>query len=257
MTVLREPTPAQTPAGATAAAGGREVDVELLLNLGQALRLRGRGLDTLLRGELKLTTPGGRLALQGTVNAARGTYNAYNQKLEIERGAVIFNGPPDNPRLDILALRPNLDVRVGVAVTGTAATPRISLYSEPDLPDSEKLSWLVLGRAPDGLGGSDIALLQAAAAALLAGEGDSPSAQLTQLIGLDTLSVRQTEGDTRDTVVSVGKQLSRRWYIGYERSLSSTAGNWQLIYRLAQRFTLRLQTGLDNSIDLIWTWRWD
>ncbi len=257
VTVLREPTPEQALNGSTAAAGGREVDVELMLNLGQALRLRGRGLDTLLRGELKLTTPGGRLALQGTLNATRGTYAAYNQKLDIERGAVIFNGPPDNPRLDILALRPNLDMRVGVAVTGTAAAPRISLYSEPDLPDSEKLSWLVLGRAPDGLGGSDIALLQAAAAALLAGEGNTPSAQLTQLIGLDTLSVRQTAGDVRDTVVSVGKQLTRRWYIGYERSLSSTAGNWQLIYRLAQRFTLRLQTGIDNSIDLIWTWRWD
>ena len=170
---------------------------------------------------------------------------------------MVFSGAPDNPRLDILALRPNLDVNVGVAISGTAAVPRISLYSEPDMPDSDKLSWLVLGRAPDNLGGSDIALLQAAAAALLAGEGESPTSQLTQLIGLDSVSVRQSEGEVRDTVVSVGKQLSRRWYIGYERSLSSTAGNWQLIYRLAQRFTLRLQTGLDNSIDLIWTWRWD
>jgi len=125
------------------------------------------------------------------------------------------------------------------------------------MPDNDKLSWLVLGRAPDGLGGSDLALLQAAAAALLAGEGEAPGTQLTRLIGLDTLSVRQTAGEVRDTVVSVGKQISRRWYIGYERSLSSTAGNWQLIYRIAQRFTLRLQTGLDNSADLIWTWRWD
>jgi translocation and assembly module TamB len=257
VTVLREPTPEPVLAGPTTAAGGRAVDIELMLDLGKALRLRGRGLDTLLRGELKLTTPGGRLALHGTLDASRGTYAAYNQRLDIERGAVIFNGPPDNPRLDILALRPNLDIRVGVAVTGTAAAPRISLFSEPDLPGNEKLSWLVLGRAPDGLGGSDIALLQAAAAALLAGESESPTAQLTQLIGLDMLSVRQTEGQVRDTVVSVGKQLSRRWYIGYERSLSSTTGNWQLIYRLAQRFTLRLQTGIDNSIDLIWTWRWD
>ncbi|MEO8122719.1 MAG: translocation/assembly module TamB domain-containing protein [Burkholderiales bacterium] len=255
--VLREPTPGQAPGGSSAAAGGREIDVNLKLNLGQALRVRGHGLNTLLRGELTLTTPGGRMALNGTVSAYRGTFAAYNQNLQIARGSIIFGGPPDNPRLDILALRPNLDIRVGVAVTGTAATPRISLYSEPDMPDNDKLSWLVLGRAPDNLGGSDIALLQAAAAALLAGEGEAPTAQLTRLIGLDTLSVRQNAGEVRDTVVSVGKQLSRRWYIGYERSLNSTAGNWQLIYRLARRFTLRLQTGLDNSADLIWTWRWD
>lgn len=257
VTVLREQTPAQASAGSAAAATGREVDVTLRLDLGPALRVRGHGLNTLLRGELTLTTPGGRMALNGTVTAYRGTYAAYNQKLEIARGAIVFSGAPDNPRLDILALRPNLDIRVGVAISGTANSPRISLFSEPDMPDNDKLSWLVLGRAPDGLGGSDLALLQAAAAALLAGEGEAPGTQLTRLIGLDTLSVRQTAGEVRDTVVSVGKQISRRWYIGYERSLSSTAGNWQLIYRIAQRFTLRLQTGLDNSADLIWTWRWD
>ncbi|HMN75570.1 MAG TPA: translocation/assembly module TamB domain-containing protein [Burkholderiaceae bacterium] len=255
--VLREPEPGETGVDARAAAGGREVDVTLALGLGQALRVRGYGLDTLLRGELRLTTPGGRPAINGTINTYRGTYRAYNQNLRIARGAIVFTGAPENPRLDILALRPNLDINVGVAITGTAAIPRITLYSEPDMPDTDKLSWLVLGRAPDNLGGSDIALLQAAAAALLAGEGESPTTQLTQLIGLDSVSVRQSEGEVRDTVVSVGKQLSRRWYIGYERSLNSAAGNWQLIYRLAQRFTLRLQTGIDNSVDLIWTWRWD
>ncbi len=255
--VLREAAPEPSAASARAAAGGRDVDVKLALGLGQDLRVRGFGLNTLLRGDLLLTTPGGRLAVNGTVNAYRGTYKAYNQNLRIARGSIIFTGAPENPRLDILALRPNLDVNVGVAISGTAAVPRISLYSEPDMPDTDKLSWLVLGRAPDNLGGSDIALLQAAATALLAGESDR-SASLTQLIGLDALSVRQSnEGEVRDTVVSVGKQLSRRWYIGYERSLNSAAGNWQLIYRLAQRFTLRLQAGIDNSVDLIWTWRWD
>ena len=63
-------------------------------------------------------------------------------------------------------------------------------------------------------------------------------------------------GDVRETVVSLGKQLSRRWYVGYERSLNATTGSWQLIYRIAQRFTLRAQTGAESSVDLIWTWRW-
>ena len=80
--------------------------------------------------------------------------------------------------------------------------------------------------------------------------------QLTKAIGLDELSVRQSDGEVRETVVSLGKQLSRRWYVGYERSLSATTGTWQLVYRIAQRFTLRAQSGLDNSVDLIWTWRW-
>jgi len=115
----------------------------------------------------------------------------------------------------------------------------------------------VLGRGPVGLGGADIGLLQTAASALLAGEGGSPKDSVLTAIGLDNLSVQQTDGDARETVVNVGKQISRNWYLGYERSLNATAGNWQVIYRLAQRFTLRAQAGQDNALDLIWSWRFD
>ncbi|MGS0758373.1 translocation/assembly module TamB domain-containing protein, partial [Roseateles sp. GG27B] len=91
-----------------------------------------------------------------------------------ERGQITFAGVVDNPRLDVLAIRPGeSDVRVGVAVTGTAQAPRIKLYSDPDLPDTSKLSWLLLGRAPDTLQGADAALLQSAALALLSGSGES------------------------------------------------------------------------------------
>ena len=241
------PTPAPT----------RDVAIDLRVALGDKLRLRGRGLDTGLGGDLRITSPSGRLAVNGSVRAVDGTYKAYGQKLSIDRGLITFNGPIDNPRLDIEATRPNLDVRVGVAVSGSATNPRVRLFSEPELSEIDKLSWLVMGRASDGLGRTDTALLQRAALALLAGEGDSPADQLTKAIGLDEIGVRQqSDGEVRETVISLGKQLSRRWYVGYERGLNATTGNFQLIYRIAQRFTLRAQSGEDSSLDLIWTWRW-
>ncbi len=234
----------------------RNVAIDLQVALGEQLRVRGRGLDTKLRGNLRLTTPGGRLAVDGTVSTFSGTYAAYGQKLSIERGELTFIGPAENPRLDIIATRPNLEQTVGVAVTGTALNPRVRLFSDPEMADIDKLSWLVLGRPSDGLGRADTALLQRAVIGLLAGEGSGPTDQLISAVGLDEVSFRQTEGEVRETVVSLGKQLSRRWYVGYERSLNATTGNWQLIYRVAQRLTLRAQSGLDNSLDAIWTWRW-
>ncbi|EHR70274.1 hypothetical protein BurJ1DRAFT_1404 [Burkholderiales bacterium JOSHI_001] len=234
----------------------RNAQVDLKVDLGAQLRLRGHGLDTGLRGELRITSPGGRLAVNGTVRAQNGTYVAYGQKMSIERGEVAFSGPLDNARLDIRAVRPNLDVVVGVAVTGSTQNPRIRLFSEPEMSDLDKLSWLVLGRAADGLGRTDTALLQRAAVALLAGEGEAPTDALIQSLGLTDFSLRQTEGDVRETVVSLGRQLSRRWYVGYERSVNATTGTWQLVYRIAQRFTLRAQSGQENSLDLIWSWRW-
>jgi translocation and assembly module TamB len=233
----------------------RSFVVAMDLALGEHLRVRGRGLDTTLKGAVKVTNPDGRLAVNGNIRSEGGTYAAYGQKLDIERGVLAFNGAVDNPRLDVLALRPNIDTRVGVVITGPAQAPRVRLFAEPEMSDTDKLSWLVLGRAPDGLGRSDTALLQRAAVALLSGEGEAPTDTLLKSLGIDEISLRQGDSDVRETVVTLGKQLSRRWYVGYERGVNAATGTWQLIYRIAQRFTLRAQSGLENSLDVIWVWR--
>jgi translocation and assembly module TamB len=228
------------------------------LDLGPALRLKGRGINTRLAGTLAITSPANRIAVNGSVRAESGTYTAYGQNLVIKRGVIRFTGPVENPQLDIAAGRDNLDVEVGVAITGSTQNPRVRLTSEPEMNDIDKLSWLILGRAPDGLGRADTALLQRAALALWAGEeGSAPSDTLLKTLGLDEFSVRQTDsGDARDTVIRVGKQISRRWYIGYERGVNASTGTWQVIYRVAQRLTVRAQSGSDNSLDMIWSWRW-
>lgn len=233
-------------------------NVQLAVDLGQDLRLRGRGLDTLLKGRLRITTPGGVLAVNGTLRTDEGTYTAYGQNLAIERGVITFSGDLATPRLDILAVRPDIDVRVGVAVQGSAADPRIRLYSEPEMSEMDKISWIVMGREPEGMGRAETALLQRAALALLAGEGGNPSGGTLKKLGIDELSVaRGDSGELRETVVTVGKQLSKRWFVAYERGINAAAGSWQLIYRAARRFTVRAQSGEESAVDVIWTWRWN
>ena len=240
-----------------ASARARRATLDLRVQLGEKLRIRGMGLDAGLRGELRLSAPQGRLRVDGSVRTVDGTYRAYRQRLNIERGVLTFNGPVENPQLDIEAIRPNLDVRVGVAVTGTVLVPRVRLFSDPEMSDAEKLSWLLRGRASEGPGSGDTALLQAAAMALISGDEPNALDQFFGVFGLDDLSVRQSDNASGGAIVSVGKQLSRNWYVGYERGLNATTGNWQLIYRIAQRFTVRAQSGESNSIELIWSWRWN
>ncbi|MGQ3054390.1 MAG: translocation/assembly module TamB domain-containing protein, partial [Roseateles sp.] len=232
--------------------------VNVALDFGRDFKVRGRGLATTLRGQLQISQKDDSpLRVTGKLDADGGQYAAYGQKLEIERGDISFTGSLNNPSLDLLAVRPNLDIRVGVYVGGTALAPRVSLYSEPDMSDTDKLSWLLLGREPDGLGRTDTALLQRAAVALLSGEGEGATGRALRNIGLDELSLSQSDDDARSTIVRLGKQISRRWYVGYERSLNATTGSWQLIYRIAQRFTLRAQSGDDTALDLIWQWKWN
>ncbi len=268
---------AATDTGDNAAAAvprtSRTTQINLAVDLGDHLQLRGRGIDTTLKGALQITSPGGLLAVRGSVRTAGGQYIAYGQKLDVSRGEITFTGPVSDPRLDILAVRPNLDIVVGVAITGTALAPHVRLMSDPEMSDSDKLSWLMLGRAPETVGGADTALLQQAAMALLAGEGEAPSDQVLKRLGLTDFSVGQkTDADnTKQTVVSLGRQISKRVYVGYERSVTATTGNWQLIYRIAQRLTLRAQAGVDTatstttttnanqswSLDAIYTWKWN
>jgi translocation and assembly module TamB len=240
------------------APGSNRIALDLQVNLGDNLRMRGLGIDTLLRGDLRVSRPGGKWALIGKVSAVDGTFANYGQKLVIDRGIISFSGAPSDMFLDFEATRPNLDVRVGVQVTGPLQNLRVKLFSVPDMTNNEKLSWLMLGRASDGLGKADTALVQRAAFALLAGEGGGggPGA-ITRVFGIDDLGLRQTDGDTRETVVSVGKQLSKRVYVAYEQNLATSAGSFQVTYRIAQRFVMRLQSGFDRSIDLIGTWRWE
>ena len=175
-----------------------------------------------------------------TLQTVNGTYQAYGQKLGIDRGVLTFVGPIENPRLDIEATRPNLDVRVGVNVAGTALNPRIRLFSEPDMSDIDKLSWLVLGRASEGVGRNDTALLQRATLALLSGEGPGVTDRLTQAIGLDEISVRQSPRATSRRRSSAGQADLEELVHRLRARPQRHTGSWQLISaRAASRYAPR------------------
>ncbi|MDB5742732.1 MAG: hypothetical protein JWR68_1047 [Polaromonas sp.] len=231
------------------------------IDLGRDFRVQGKGIDTRIRGTLALNaTSPSNPRLTGTVRTFGGQYRAYGQRLDVEQGVIRFTGPIDNPALDILAIRPNLTQRVGVQITGTALLPSVRLYAQPELPDAEKLSWLVVGRA-SASGGAESALLQQAALALLGSKSGGMSGGLAASLGLDELSFRgaSSNGDGTATggAVTLGKRFSTNFYAAYERSISGALGTLFVFYDLSQRFTLRAQAGQQSAVDLIFTVPYD
>jgi translocation and assembly module TamB len=193
------------------------------------------------------------------VRTDAGRYRAWGQMLDVETGLIRFNGPYNNPALDILALRPNISVRAGVQVTGSALSPRVRLYSDPEMPDAEKLSWVVLGRDAAN-GGAEAAVLQQAALTLLGrGGGSNPTAQVASRLGLDEIGFKGpgTGEDATSAALTFGKRLSKDMYVTYERSLSGTLGTLYIFYDLSRRLTLRGQTGEKSAVDIIYTVRYD
>jgi translocation and assembly module TamB len=246
-------------------------DIRILLDLGPDFQVQGQGLSTRLAGQVTLVSNAasqGLPRLTGQVSTESGRFKAYGQQLNIAQGLLRFKGPYDNPDLEILALRPNLSQRVGVTVTGTALAPRIRLYADPDMPDADKLAWLVLGRSPAG-GGAESAVLQQAALALLGGNGKPLGGDLANALGLDELSVASgsrsattaTTGMVANTAtgaaITLGKRLSKDFYLVYESSLSGAFGSLYVFYDLSRRLTLRAQAGDVNALDLVYTVRKD
>jgi translocation and assembly module TamB len=237
-------------------------DIDLNLDAGDDFLVRGRGLNTRLAGSVRLLRAPHEQAprLTGELRTVGGTYKAYGQQLDIEQGVLRFSGAYDNPGLNILALRPHLVVTVGVQVTGTVLSPRVRLYADPELPEAEKLAWLVLGRGAAS-GGAEAAVLQQAAMALLGGSGRPLAGGLAEALGLDELSFRgATAGDTgtaTGATVTLGKRLSRDFYVAFERSLAGTVGTVYIFYNLSRRLTLRAQTGEQSALDVIMTLPYD
>ncbi len=234
------------------------VGYALDLDLGDQFHIKGKGLDAQLGGALKLVgTADGLPSSRGSIRVVKGAYAAYGQRLAIERGLFNFQGPVDNPGLDIVALRKNQLVEAGVAVSGTAQSPRVKLVSNPTVPDNQKLSWLVLGHGGDDTSKQEFNALQAAAGALLgAGESVTLQQKIAYAAGLEEISLKGG-GELEGTVLSLGKRLSSRAYLSFEQGLAGAGTLVKVNYALSKRLSVQTQAGAAPAADLFYTVSFD
>lgn len=247
--------------------------LDFSFDLGPRFVFVGRGLDTGLSGSLRLRgQDGAPLQASGSIRTEGGNYEAYGQKLEIARGILNFQDSPANPALNVLALRRGQAVEAGVEISGTVAKPKVSLYSEPSVPDAEKLSWLVLGRGSEQLAAGDASLLMSAAGAIFGGEGQrNIPKQIVNGLGFDDFSIgassaqasrlpsQTVAGSTgnhsssNDQVLSLGKRLSPDLVLSVERGLADASGALKLSWQLTRRISINARTGNESALDVNYT----
>jgi translocation and assembly module TamB len=234
------------------------LDIDLDFEFGDDFQIAGYGAEAQLKGNLGLQARAGYpLSAVGTVQTVAGRYFAYGQELSIERGSLSFTGTLDNPGLNFYAIRNNLPVQVGVEVTGTVVTPKARLVSRPEMSNTEKISWLALGRGIDSVSRSDLQLLSLATSSLLdRGEGLPLNQRIARNIGLDDIGLRGGAG-VEETIVTLGKRLSSRLYLTLERSLVGTSTLAKLRYEVARRWTLQAITGTESALDIFFTLSFD
>ncbi|MFM0669907.1 translocation/assembly module TamB domain-containing protein [Paraburkholderia sediminicola] len=227
------------------------------ISLGNNFRFRGQGADLGLTGTITaMSAPNLPLRAVGNVRVTPGsTYTAFGRKLNIENGFFTFNGPVANPGINILAMRRNQQVEAGVQVTGTVQYPTAKLVSEPNVPDNEKLSWLLFGHGTDQGNNLGQQSTMTTALALL---GSASGKRIAQTFGLDEFSIGRSEvGLTDPQVVMVSKAINEWLVIGYEQGLQSASNAIKATVNLTRYWSVAAYGGTFDGVDLLYTRRFD
>ncbi|HCP22476.1 MAG TPA: translocation/assembly module TamB, partial [Marinobacter hydrocarbonoclasticus] len=200
-----------------------------------------------LEGTLRI---GNNMDTRGALQLVNGRYEAFGQELDLRRARILFVGALTRPYLDIEAVREVDTVIAGIRLSGPVDAPETEVFSEPSMPQSDALSYVILGRPPRGQG--DEGQMSQAALSL----GLTQASKITQGIG-NELGIRnltleaEGSGEQASVVASgyITDELSLRYGVGIFEPITTVA----LRYDLGRYFYLEAASGLAASLDIFYT----
>jgi translocation and assembly module TamB len=238
-----------------------KLNARVRITMGEDVTFDGFGLSAKIQGGLlAIEKPGEPTTGSGELRIVDGTYEAFGQKLDVEKGRVLFaGGPIDRPGIDARAVRrPAEDILVGVNVRGDLRQPDVTLFSEPAMTQGNQLAYLVLGRPLSGASqGEGSALSQAVLALGLKG-GNALAEKIGGKLGLDQFTVESSGGgsgsETSQASLVVGKYLTPKLYINYGIGLFDPVSTLRLQYAISSRWKLVTESsGTASGGDFIYT----
>ena len=200
-----------------------------------------------LEGTLRI---GNDMDTRGTLQLVDGQYEAYGQELELRRARLLFVGNLVQPYLDIEAVRQVDTVVAGIRLSGPVQSPTTEVFSSPDMPQADALSYVILGRAPGGQ--ADDGQMGRAAISLGLTQVNKVTGQIGEGFGIREFTLEAEGSGDQTSVVASGylsEDLSIRYGVGIFEPISTVA----LRYDLGRYFYLEAASGLAASLDIFYT----
>lgn len=234
----------------------------LQVRLGERVTFEGFGLKTGLTGALRLDQSLGAdptlVTGDGVVSLRDGQFTAFGQKLEIERGSLIFSGVVTDPGLDVKASRDvdyeGREVTVGVLLSGNLSRIQTRVFSEPAMGELDALSYLTTGKPLSAAGAGDRSLVASSALSLGLSQALPVVQQLGSALRVDEVAFGTSESG--DTAVVVGEQLGKNLFIRYSYGIFDKLGTVQATYKLGRRVSIEASSGQEQALDLIYSVNW-
>lgn len=227
----------------------------LKLSLGDDVQFKGFGLNSKLSGEVSLLKDAQRqFFTSGYVSVVDGSYKAYGQTLTIDRGRLVFQGPYENPGLDIRAsriIKGTEEVKVGLEIGGTLQRPIANVYSIPSRSESQAMMMLLTGKPANDVTRADASVLLGAMSGLGMDSSGSITSQITQLFRLDELELNSDDGIDQSQLF-IGKYLTPKLLVRYVVGIFDRAFSLGMEYQLTQNLRLEAESGETQSVDVVY-----
>jgi translocation and assembly module TamB len=236
----------------TPVSNAKIIDTLVTVILDDSFEFGGFGLNTRLGGKLRISQKSAaEMQAFGNLSLYDGVFKAYGQDLSIQRGLLIFQGPLDNPGLNITATREVKAITVGINIGGFAQYIRSDVFSNPSLPPTKIIAILITGKVPSEMSKSDANQAMNAATALGISQSKGITSALQNRLGIDMVNLQSGETYEESSLV-VGKYLTPDIFVSYVQNLFTPAGSFELDYSLSKHLGLKAQSGKTQSVDLLY-----
>lgn len=232
-----------------------EISTNLNLSLGKDVQFKGFGLSSKLSGKLSLLKePQRQFFTSGYVSVVDGSYKAYGQTLTIDRGRLVFQGPYENPGLDIRAsriIKGTEEAKVGLEIGGTLQRPIAHIYSVPAVAESQAMMMLLTGKPASEVSKADASILVGAMGGLGTDSDSSFTSGITQFFHLDELEVKSDDGIDQSQLW-IGKYLTPKLLVRYVVGIFDRAFSLGMEYQLTEHLRLEAESGEAQSVDVVY-----
>ncbi|MBQ9536660.1 MAG: translocation/assembly module TamB domain-containing protein [Desulfovibrionaceae bacterium] len=240
---------------ATKPAGAPFGQINLAIKSPGRFLLDGYGLASSWSTDLQIKGPLNAPVIAGEVNCVKGNLDFMDKNFNMEKGIVtLAGGNVANPIVDMLLTNTTNDFTSHIRISGPVKKLKLTLSSEPPMPQDDVLAQILFGRKANELGRYEALQLAAATARIASGFGSGLNSP-RKALGMDVMRLKsgdRTKKTSEDAGVSgmaleTGKYLTDSLYVGVEQGAKegSTAGIVQL--EITPRLKLELRSQQNNT----------
>jgi translocation and assembly module TamB len=156
-----------------------------------------------------------------------------------------------NPAIHFVATSTANNTVATLTISGTAQAPKITLSSQPELPQDQILALLLFQSTTGSLTPLQAATIASGLAQISGAGGNlaNPLAGLQNALGLDQRGVGSSASGS--PTLQAGRYIGRRLYVGMQQGTGGTGGQAVVQYRLTPRLKLNATAGSGTTTTAI------